>query len=100
MSAQTAEKGADYRPQHCPTCNCEPVGPLPAGVPVDPYCPEHGSRPTAYDDCSCLGRVTSPGSAGDVRSCRVCGCTDDHACPPMCSWVEADLCSACAPAPT
>ena len=29
------------------------------------------------------------------RRCRVCGCTDDHACPGGCSWVEEDLCSAC-----
>jgi len=27
--------------------------------------------------------------------CRVCGCTDDHACPGGCYWVEPDLCSAC-----
>ncbi len=37
---------------------------------------------------------------GPVR-CRVCGCTDDRGCPPAvdggmpCSWVDADLCSAC-----
>lgn len=30
------------------------------------------------------------------RRCRVCGCTDDHACPGGCYWVEYDLCSACA----
>ncbi len=30
-----------------------------------------------------------------VRACRVCGCTDDNACQPPCSWVAADLCSAC-----
>jgi hypothetical protein len=35
---------------------------------------------------------------GQVRSCRVCGCTDDHACEGGCSWVEPDLCSACAEA--
>ncbi len=32
------------------------------------------------------------------RKCRVCGCTDDRACVTdglACSWVEADLCSAC-----
>jgi ParB family chromosome partitioning protein len=27
--------------------------------------------------------------------CRVCGCTDDHACEGGCSWVEKDLCSQC-----
>ncbi|TPG08284.1 hypothetical protein EAH88_11665 [Rhodanobacter glycinis] len=31
----------------------------------------------------------------DVRSCRVCGCTDGQACPGGCSWVGPDLCSAC-----
>lgn len=34
--------------------------------------------------------------AVDVRACRVCGCTDDRACPGGCSWVDDDLCSACA----
>jgi hypothetical protein len=28
--------------------------------------------------------------------CRVCGCTDINPCPGGCSWVEEDLCSACA----
>lgn len=30
-------------------------------------------------------------------TCRVCGCTDDRACHPACSWVDAKhtLCSAC-----
>lgn len=31
------------------------------------------------------------------RRCRVCGCTDDSACPPTCWWVADDLCSSCAP---
>lgn len=32
-----------------------------------------------------------------ARSCRVCGCTDDRACPGGCAWLDArdDLCSAC-----
>lgn len=30
------------------------------------------------------------------RACRVCGCTEDNACEGGCSWVEEDLCSACA----
>lgn len=29
------------------------------------------------------------------RTCRVCGCTWDNACPGGCYWVEFDLCSAC-----
>jgi len=28
--------------------------------------------------------------------CRICGCTDNHACPEGCFWVEDDLCSECA----
>lgn len=38
-----------------------------------------------------------------VRSCRVCGCTDDDCLVCIlwtgipCSWIEADLCSSCAP---
>lgn len=30
------------------------------------------------------------------QKCRVCGCTDDHACPGGCYWVKEDLCSSCA----
>lgn len=30
-----------------------------------------------------------------VRRCRVCRCTDEHACPGGCWWVEWDLCSSC-----
>jgi hypothetical protein len=34
-----------------------------------------------------------------IARCRVCGCTEDRACPGGCSWVEdprmGDLCSAC-----
>lgn len=29
-------------------------------------------------------------------ACRVCGCTEERACEGGCSWVEPDLCSACA----
>ena len=32
---------------------------------------------------------------GSIRKCRVCGCSDFHACPGGCFWVESDLCSAC-----
>jgi ParB family chromosome partitioning protein len=31
----------------------------------------------------------------EVRSCGVCGCTDEDACDDGCTWVELDLCSAC-----
>lgn len=33
-----------------------------------------------------------------VRACRVCGCTEDCACPGGCRWVAPGLCSSCAPA--
>lgn len=32
----------------------------------------------------------------ELRKCRKCGCTWDRACIGGCSWVEKDLCSACA----
>lgn len=32
--------------------------------------------------------------------CRICGCWELQACPPTCSWVEIDLCSACDPTPS
>ncbi len=35
-------------------------------------------------------------TAGDGPRCRVCGCTDNNACPGGCYWVEDDLCSKCA----
>lgn len=31
----------------------------------------------------------------ELKKCRVCGCTDDFACPGGCYWVEEDLCSEC-----
>jgi len=30
-----------------------------------------------------------------VQKCRVCGCTQERACPGGCYWVEPDLCSSC-----
>jgi hypothetical protein len=42
-------------------------------------------------------------SAGAVRRCRVCGCTDDDCSDCVrrtgepCRWVALDLCSACDP---
>ena len=32
---------------------------------------------------------------GFGRICRGCGCSQDDACEPSCSWVEDDLCSVC-----
>jgi hypothetical protein len=48
-----------------------------------------------------IGRLKE--EAGDVRRCRVCGCTDDDCSQCIaktgkaCHWVEEDLCSACQP---
>lgn len=33
-----------------------------------------------------------------LTRCRVCGCTELHACEMGCSWVFDDLCSICAEA--
>ena len=33
------------------------------------------------------------------RACRVCGCTEDHACEGGCHWVAWDLCSKCQETP-
>jgi hypothetical protein len=30
------------------------------------------------------------------QACRVCGCTNERACPGGCSWIAIDLCSQCA----
>jgi hypothetical protein len=38
-----------------------------------------------------MTRRTEP----DEPSCCVCGCTQNDACEGGCSWVAADLCSAC-----
>lgn len=32
----------------------------------------------------------------EMRTCRICGCTDDYACPGGCYWVGWSLCSKCA----
>ncbi|MCW3125260.1 MAG: hypothetical protein JWO03_918 [Bacteroidetes bacterium] len=31
------------------------------------------------------------------QACRVCGCTQNNACPGGCWWTEEDLCSSCDP---
>ena len=30
-----------------------------------------------------------------MAACRLCGCTDDVACPGGCWWIEEDLCNRC-----
>lgn len=44
-----------------------------------------------------IHRLRGLQAANLARSCALCGCTDDVACPGGCSWVTAELCSYCAP---
>jgi hypothetical protein len=85
------------------------VTPLPGAEPtgfgchicgrIDPAKPD-GSLPDGwtkkdYEQGSCFICPEDQGAA----VCRVCGCTDEHGCETddgPCSWVEPDLCSACA----
>lgn len=46
-----------------------------------------------------IGSIADPLTVSD-RHCRTCGCTDDRACYPTCSWTQdplgmGDLCSRC-----
>lgn len=88
-----------------------PVGP--DEVVVEVPCATDRIDPWSH----CLVHHTGPGSltlllndhhrqghpdATPVRACRVCGCTDDDACPRGCHWVPdphnlGDICSACRP---
>ena len=49
------------------------------------------------DDGPTAGAASTGSSAdcGAARRCRVCGCTDERACPGSCWWVAADVCSTC-----
>jgi hypothetical protein len=48
-----------------------------------------------------IERRNHPENFGSLKEsiCRVCGCTERHACVDengiACTWVEVDLCSAC-----
>lgn len=46
-----------------------------------------------------LGALTAINTLAGRRACRICGCWAMAACPPTCSWVDEDLCSACDPEP-
>lgn len=52
-------------------------------------------KPAEANDGSYAGRVLA--AFDTLRACRVCGCTQDHACQGGCWWTEDDLCSACDP---
>ncbi len=47
------------------------------------------------DDLNQIGELLDLAGDAIARRCRVCGCTDDNACYPTCSWSEPDLCSLC-----
>ena len=65
------------RERRCPTCAAAPGTSCYAGASrVAP----HASRIAALS----------------VRTCRYCGCTDDHACEGGCWWIAAEVCSSCA----
>ena len=52
-----------------------------------------------HADHSPAAPVCDPELKPAVRRCRVCGCTQNHACEGGCWWVEYDLCSACTDEP-
>lgn len=96
-------------------CACEGSGSYEAGLFAWHDCPHHGDDLTSE---ACGGdlppaRFESSGppdrlpfaridALALIRTCRVCGCTDDNCAGCVertgepCSWVAADLCSACA----
>lgn len=53
-------------------------------------------RPRVSTDDRHLVALRRSSALPSERTCRRCGCTDSNACPGGCSWVEHDLCSACA----
>ena len=76
-----------------------------AGKPTLIYIPEPQEPELMYKiaDCVCVTLDELLQELDDyayeygqgARRCRVCGCTDDNACPGGCFRVEDDLCSAC-----
>lgn len=60
-----------------------------------PPAPELPKWNWALPEDDAAGTFRDGVSLSMFRSCRLCGCTDSAACPGGCSWVEADLCSAC-----
>lgn len=57
-----------------------------------PACKENFEKLTWEDKAFCPDPFETDET---VRTCRVCGCTDDHACPGGCWWIDEDLCSEC-----
>lgn len=55
-----------------------------------------GGCPSCPGVKACQDAQEAPAAEPTGGVCRVCGCTDDHACEGGCYWVEPDLCSRCA----
>jgi len=70
------EKALEPGMKVCPICH------------GDCYIPSEEDPENEIDCPECDGE-------GQVRTCRICGCTEKHACEGGCSWVAPDLCSAC-----
>lgn len=50
------------------------------------------------DDALARARESEkPADETTIRSCRICGCSDQWGCDGGCSWVGEDLCRGCAP---
>ena len=85
---------AQFQISVCGTCDV--VFRVHAGRPSCPVC---GGDPNQV----LVEGVVEVGSGGapalaegeTAQRCRVCGCTDEHACEGGCSWVEPGLCSRC-----
>lgn len=60
------------------------------------YAAEPDPNGDGYRSCSRLARMIE-GALSGSGTCLVCGCTDDYACDPPCSWANANhtLCTAC-----
>jgi len=57
---------------------------------------DEDDKPPCCFECDDLEGCDERCKLYGIRTCRECGCTDDDACEGGCSWVEDDLCSACA----
>jgi hypothetical protein len=86
----------------CPTCGGAIVAWGPALSGAELACPAcHPPLPPIVPFVIRLAGQAPTPERTEVRTCRVCGCTDDDcgACADRtgapCAWVEDDLCSAC-----
>lgn len=86
---------------HCARCGAQLADRLggagfngaPDAVFVGHNCPQCREN---FEKMGWEDRIFTPDPFAKVRACRVCGCTDDNACPGGCYWVEEDLCNVCA----